>query len=821
LDEQSNQIASLLHKYHVQSGSIVCILLERGIDLIASLLGVLKLNAAFVLIDRDHQPVNRTQLILDDCKASVVLMHEEDQTQFHGPVRVNIEASTEGTVMPTVPSRKASLDDLAYICYTSGSTGTPKGVMISQRALVNLCHGYRDIFDLKSGVHCGQYSSMTFDAAIGEIMPALISGAQLIIMPDTIKTDILALCTFINTHDLHHLFLPTAVYGLIHDYDLPGLKTLIVAGEPLHRMVVKSYRLFNAYGPTENAVCTTLKEVNRDDKITIGQPIANVQTYIVDALLRPVPIGVVGELMIGGKSLAKGYINQPEKTQERFIDSPFQPDEQLFKTGDMCRFLPNGDIEYEGRRDFQVKIRGMRVELDEIDACLQQNSDIKVAASIFDEQHQCIRCFIQPEDFINPAVYDEKSLVRTDWLSELFTHLKLSLPSYMTPSTIDILRVMPLNENGKIDRKALKKLKPQINHVVNEELPTSPIELQLAHLWQEILPIKTIGRQQSFFDLGGHSLMIAELKLKIHHTFAKNPSINDLYRHQTIASQAQWIEQNSIENTTDDILLPLAPDDNKSPVFLIHPINGDAGCYVHLTRRLRPNFSVYALQSAALKLDDERLSIENLAREYIKEIKTIENQQTYTLIGWSMGGIIAFEMAKQLSEEGLTAKVIMLDSYLPDYLTLKRLSHEEHQAILIRLFMQQLQALYGIDFDAEFHLSDFAMQLEEVLSNSMILKIEQDKIMRELQFYQRHHLALMNYQPSKAPVELLFIYCTEMFDLFVPPQKEVIKKYWSQYLDGVPCRIEAIKANHLNLLTPQFLSIQMTIIYEFLGMKIE
>jgi len=423
--------------------------------------------------------------------------------------------------------------DLAYVIYTSGSTGRPKGVPIDHGSLVNLCSWHNRTFTVTPDDHASQFASQCFDASVWEIFPYLVAGACLTIVPSPLRSDIAAINIFFEKYGITIAFLPTQVAELFMDLDNRSLRLLLTGGDKLRRLRSQRYKLVNNYGPTENTVVSTslfLDEKRPDARLPIGRPIDNTRIFILSRWGSDQPVGIAGELWISGPGLARGYLNNPELTAERFISvgannySPLQDNDymRLYKTGDLGRWLDDGNIEFLGRLDFQVKIRGYRIELHEIEAQLLKHPAIKEAVVLAreadgSEKYLCAYLVIDPTKPTDiPAIRD---------------YLAKKLPAYMIPAQFVCLEQLPLNPNGKVDRKALPE--PQINlETASYTAPQDDIEWGLAEIWAEILGVdkKNISTDRNFFEMGGHSLKATRLIARINKHFAVHIPLAEIFK---------------------------------------------------------------------------------------------------------------------------------------------------------------------------------------------------------------------------------------------------------------------------------------------------
>ncbi|MCR8843449.1 amino acid adenylation domain-containing protein [Paenibacillus sp. SC116] len=533
LNEQANRLARTLRAEGVEDNQLVCIMAERSPELIIGILATLKAGGAYVPIDPEY-PLERVHYMLQDSGANVLLLHEHwsERVVFDGKKleleNVNHYHEDDSNLIPVNLS-----DDLAYVIYTSGTTGRPKGVMVEHRSLVNLCNWHQKEYSVSHSDRSTLYAGVGFDASAWEIFPYLLVGASIYVVDSEIRLDPFQLNEFMNRNQISISFLPTQLCEHFMELDNRSLRVLLTGGDRLQRYKPKQYELYNNYGPTENTVVATFCKVDgAGGTIPIGKPIDNCQVYILNSQHQLQPIGVTGELYIAGIGLARGYWNQPELTEERFLANPFVADERMYRTGDLARWLPDGSIVYAGRSDHQVKIRGFRIELGEIEAQLLQHHGVKDSVVIVHElRGEKILC----------AYYSvsEGEEIRVTALKE---QLAAVLPAYMMPLAFMELPQLPLTTNGKIDRKALPL--PELGE--NEEdyaALDGVVEERLAYLWKELLGVERVGAEHNFFEIGGHSLHASVLLSRINKEFNVALPLRVLFEAPTLRDQAERIQK--------------------------------------------------------------------------------------------------------------------------------------------------------------------------------------------------------------------------------------------------------------------------------------
>ncbi|SFJ86785.1 non-ribosomal peptide synthetase, partial [Thermoflavimicrobium dichotomicum] len=537
LNARANQLARVLRDAGVERETIVGIMANRSLDTIVAILAVLKAGGAYLPIDPEY-PDARIQYMLEDSGTSVLLVHkrEEVPAYYVGTWLEIHQADYEYKDKSNLPCIN-EVSDLAYVIYTSGSTGKPKGVMIEHRGVSQFLVMAKT-YGIDQSSRVLQFASLSFDASVQEIFHTLLSGATLVLCRKETLLSESGLKRVLREQAITTVTLPPSLLRTIEYTDLPALTTLVTAGEPCTAEIIRTWgkdRTFiNAYGPTEATVCTTLAlyQDAHFTNVTIGTPILNKHVYIVNEEHQLQPVGVPGELCIGGKGLARGYLHRPELTAERFVENPFIPGERMYKTGDLARWLPDGTIEYLGRIDNQVKIRGYRIELGEIEAKLLELPCVQevVVLAQTDETNETHLCAY--------VVADE------NWnVSEVRLHLSKNVPDYMIPTHFVKLSAMPLTPNGKVDKKALAQIKYKQETGTEYIAPANVIEASLVRIWQEVLGVESISMNDHFFHLGGHSIKGMMLCSRIQQEWEVELTLPDVFRLPTVKEMATYIQQ--------------------------------------------------------------------------------------------------------------------------------------------------------------------------------------------------------------------------------------------------------------------------------------
>lgn len=699
LNERSNQLAHYLVALGVGPEQLIAISLVRSPNMLIAFLGILKAGAAYVPIDPNY-PEARRQYILTDAQVEITLTQSdlvETLAGAQGQIICLDDQAPALAQQPTHnPDRAVSPQQLAYVIYTSGSTGNPKGVMAHHLGLVNYSLALAAALELTAADRMLQFSTMSFDFIVSEVYPTLATGGALVLRSDEMVTSTKAFVDFIADNKVSVIQFTTAFWHeLVSGIDRlgitlpPSLRLVLFGGEKASLALCRQWvekvgdypRLFNAYGPTEATVITTLYDAAAEgydgsEDLPIGRAVRNAQTYVLDENLNPVNPGESGELHIGGPGVTRGYLNLPEKTARVFIESPFQPGDRLYKTGDLVQMDESGLIRFVGRADFQVKIRGFRIELGEIESCLDRYKAIEHRIVIAREDVPGDKRLVA-----YVVIKAGEALDRTD----LKAHLKAGLPDFMMPAAIVEMAELPKNANGKIDRKALPQ-PGQEDAGRSRVLARSPLEEKLVTLWKSVLNIDTVGITDNFFDIGGNSLLVMRLFNELEALFDQRLPLVEIFAAPTIEKMAERLEQvTAVENTTgepkkdkesstrSDSLVPLRVGTVYPPLFLVHDVDGDTALYLHLARRLERDRTLYAIKPQRLWQrmdcsDDAPLAhsrVAEFAQHCAAQIRLVQPTGPYLVGGLCAGGVIAFETARQLEAIGEKVVLTLMDAPAP------------------------------------------------------------------------------------------------------------------------------------------------------------
>jgi amino acid adenylation domain-containing protein len=654
LNEQANRLAGYLRDLGVGPEVPVAICAARSIELVVGVLATLKAGGAYVPLDPAY-PRGRLSYMLQDSGALVLLhalvaaevglgLQEGIGTAL---VRVDLSADVAQWASRSGESLNrqhggARSQNLANVIYTSGSTGQPKGVMVEHRNVCNLISWHCEEFRLGEGRRSAMTAGVGFDASTWEIWPGLCSGGTLVLAPAGLSEDPAGLLHWWQAQalDVSFLVTPLAELAFREGWINPGLEYLLVGGDRLRQLPVQPrLSVVNNYGPTETTVVASSGRLSAAEPILhIGRPIGNTRIYVLDEHGEPVPLGVKGELYIGGAGVARGYLNRPELTAERFVKDPFsaEADARMYRTGDLGRYREDGNLEYLGRSDHQVKLRGYRIELGEIEGCLQKQPGIREAVVLVRENE------LGEKRLVAYVVSESGSLE----VGELREGLSRSLPQYMLPAAYVQLERMPLTANGKVDRGALPAPEGAVFAQREYEEPQGEVEEKLAQIWSQLLGVERVGRQDHFFELGGHSLLIA-------------PMIDRL-RQVSLQIDLRTVFDTPILHRIAGRLYPLDPlvsshlvairsKGSRRPLFFMHDPSGEVLPYELLSRHLDGDQPVYGLR--ATHDDAGPITNEALAERYVRVIRSVQPHGPYRVAGWSGGGLIAYEMARQLLSE--------------------------------------------------------------------------------------------------------------------------------------------------------------------------
>ena len=669
LNHRANRLAHYLKKYSVGPDVLVGICLDRSIEMIVGMVAVLKAGGAYLPIEATY-PRERLTFMLADSGTPVLLTQQRLVAGLPKPANAlcldsdwELIARESRRNLPRV----GTPENLAYVIYTSGSTGSPKGVAVPHRAVNRLVLNTNYI-QLSSDDRVAQVSTASFDAATFEIWGALLNGATLVGITRDVTLSPKDFARELREQNISAMFLTAALFNQLAA-EVPDafatVRTMMFggeAGDPKSVALVLQnrppQRLVNGYGPTENttfSACYEVRSMAEDaHTVPIGRPISNSQCYILDAQMNPMPVGVPGELHVGGDGLARGYWNRPQLTEQKFIPNPFREGELIYKTGDLARWLPDGNIEFLGRLDEQVKIRGFRVELGEIECVLSRHPAVR----------ECVASMRKDQTGRDRLVaYYVCSGKRAPSFDDLHRFLKERLPEHMVPATFVLLEAIPLTPNGKVDRKSLPDPGTGRSLVEGLATPRDAVELKLTEIWESVLDVHPIGIEDKFFDLGGHSLLAVKLIAQMEKVFGRRLRVATVFQSPTIEQLAAVIREEIQEGSAlaGTSIVEIQSRGARPPLFLVHGAGGGMFWgYVNLSRHLGDDQPVYGLKSRGLDGGEELGSIEEMAAQYVADIRAMQPRGPYHLGGYCFGGNVALEMARQLRAHGEEVALLAL-----------------------------------------------------------------------------------------------------------------------------------------------------------------
>ncbi len=670
LNRRANQLAHRLIAAGVRPESAVAVLVDRSVDLLVGTLAVLKCGAAYVPVP-EGVPTARVRMIMEETGAGVLLTDSA-----HGPVEVVRDLRAEGVQLVSVddpvdsdvsvedPGVRVGPDALMYVMFTSGSTGRPKGVGVTHRNVVRLV--FNRCWDPENHRRMLVHSAYGFDASTYEMWVPLLTGAQLVVAEGD-GADVRHLSEVIARYDVTAAYFTAGLFAIMADEWLDALGLLrevwtggdIISPATMTRVLehCPDTVVVHSYGPTETTFASSYQRIEISQRVLdgglhLGRPLDNNRLYVLDERLRPVPLGGSGELYIAGEQLARGYVGRAGLTAERFVADPFGPGgERMYRTGDLVSWSSDGRLRFIGRMDSQVKLRGFRIEPVEIEAVLGSRPEVGQVAVIVRED--------RPGDK-RLVAYLVPETGRTIDLAAVRADAALALPEYMVPSAFVLLDQLPLTTNGKLDRRALPA--PELDLNSEGRGPRNPWEQILCGIFAEVLGVERVGIDDSFFDLGGHSLLAVRLVSRMRSVMGIERNVRDVFQAPTVAGLI-GVQESGGE--AFEVLLPLRRDGAERPLFCVHPGMGMSWSYAGLTQHLGGAQPVYGLQTRGLAEPGYRAaSIEEMAADYLEEIRRVQPQGPYRLLGWSFGGVVAHAMATTLQSAGEEVELLaLMDSY--------------------------------------------------------------------------------------------------------------------------------------------------------------
>ena len=793
LNARANRLAHRLIERGVQPGDRIAVRLARSIELVCAQLAVIKAGAAYVPID-PQLPAARQAWIADDSGACLMLTDAIGDEEIPQLTVEDREAEDHNGN----PALRVSSGATAYIMYTSGSTGTPKGVMTPHQGITRLVRNNRyAAFDADDRIAFA--ANPAFDASTMEVWAALLNGGALVVIAPEVMMEAERLAAELQRHRITTLFLTTALFNqYVHSISgaLAQLKYLISGGEKedpgaYARLLQERgpVHLIHAYGPTETTTFATTARIERAEgeaRLPIGKPIGNTRAYLLDARGRPVPMGAVGELHIGGVGVALGYLNRPELTAQRFLSDPFNPvgGGRMYRTGDLARYLPDGSLEYQGRCDQQIKLRGFRIEPGEI--------EVQLAASPWVREAVVQVCSTEHHPRLVAWIVPTADVDRSALQGQLRAYLSERLPEYMVPSAYVWLDALPLTANGKLDRRALPE--PERAAVGTREYvaPQGETETTLARVWCELLEIGQIGRHDNFFELGGHSLLAVRLSSQLRQQGITLP-VQAIFNHPILAELAERIDCRTAEAPMRKAV-PARSSGSRPPLFFVPTGFGDHSYVFELAKEIDKTFPVYAVPWPAM--EEKPATMSDMAASAVALIREVQPQGPYHLAGYSSGGVLAYAIAEQLQSAGEAVAFLgLIDTLRP-----VEAMHSPVQLLLNWVestqerpdpqFCQQLAELPLPEAIAAVQRAGIKTQREEVADEAAL-------------WQQRHHYAKLVEATLVQPASLkIHLFKAKQEQVSVNSQNAQFQAYWQRIKQAGYCREDASALGWDKLLPP-------------------
>lgn len=686
LNRRANRLAHHLMAKGVQRDSLVGLCAERNLEMLVGVLGILKAGGAYVPLDPGY-PEERLAFMIEDAGLEILLVQEDLAAAL--PVseatQLPLESDAYAQESDQNPVLERDLRQLAYVMFTSGSTGRPKGVCVEQRSVLRLVKD-PNFMQLGPEDVLLHFAPISFDASTLEVWGALLNGGSMVVYPPS-EPSLEALGAVLREHEVSAAWLTSGLFSLMVDHrleDLAGLEQLLAGGDVLpvpqvNRVLreLPGLRLINGYGPTENTTFACCHQISEHGEVKgavpIGRPISDTRVYLLGAGMQPQPIGVPGDLYLGGDGVARGYLRRPELSAEKFLADPFsaEPDARLYVTGDRARWLPDGTLEFLGRADGQVKVRGFRIELGEIESRLAEWPGLRECCVIVRED--------QPGDkrVVAYSVFDGAAPAPSS--QELREFLRARVPDYMLPAHFVALGALPLAPTGKIDRQALPSPDPSQDVEAEFAAPGNETERKMALLWQEVLGVSRIGVHDNFFELGGNSLLSTQLMSRLRKEFDSELPLRALFQDPTIQGLATHlagrlasdVAARGYADVHDRCLIPLQAKGWRRPLFLVSGAHAHEDGFLRFVGSLMPHMPkdqpIYGFKARGLDgVSAPHGSAEEMAAAYLAEMRELQPEGPYLLLGNCVGGIVAFEMAQQLRAAGQEVGMLaLLDTTAP------------------------------------------------------------------------------------------------------------------------------------------------------------
>ncbi len=821
LNQKSNQLArEIRRRYEDQWGesllpnTLIAICLDRGLEMVIGILGVLKAGACYVPIDPNY-PRDRIDFILADTNTPLLLTQSglsEGRLSYLSKKQillVDLGASFYKKATPENLSIVIQPENLCYVIYTSGTTGKPKGVMIAHSSIYNTIISVNSLYDNHQSTT--SFTSYVFDVSVSEIFCSLTSGLMLHILSDNLRKDFKALSQFINTYKIELLYVPPVVLGQLSKVTYTYLKTIIYAGEPCDANTLDYWTskvdLYNFYGPTESSIYATCKKMTYTSS-EIGKPIANMKTYVLDRFENPIAVGIIGELYISGAGVAQGYLNREDLTRERFINNPFASEQdkqkgytRMYKTGDLVRWLPDGNIEYIGRNDDQVKIRGYRIELQEIEVALSSIKDIAQSCVVVKERvtdggiHKyLVGYYVLTNDYND---------IDSEDLSE---KLSQKLPAYMIPDVFVEMETFPLTINGKLDKRSLPD--PQFNATQSYVAPQTVLEKALCDIWASVIGLERVGVTDHFFKIGGNSILAMQLVYQINKALKSDIKVQVLFQFPTIQSLTKVLKKGA-ESYVSFGLIKLSSKSystQRETLFSVPGTGGTAASFFEMSRFLEEQYIIYGFDTFELVANSNMPdSIPLIAEQNITAMQAVNPSGPYRLCGYSFGAAVVYEMAIQLQRQGYEiASLYIIDGFpfRPEGKTID-ITFTDILLEIVRSFYQNSsdQIVNYLTLEDLNNLSEIEQlnRVYELLSthNSWINKSDFNRFVAA----SKRQIEMLNqYTPNYPDILTCFVHLFRIND--ANNNKDVPEDYGWQTVSNKNITINYIDGTHMNLLSP-------------------
>ncbi|MFD1830372.1 amino acid adenylation domain-containing protein [Streptomyces desertarenae] len=846
LDAAADRAARRLRAIGAEPGSRIGIAMERSPEAVAVMLGVLRAGAVAVPLDTDY-PQERIAAMLRQARPFAVVAHTARARALPGLQDVRLMVTAEGLldgsgpVGEPSPHPRINPEDIAYLLFTSGSTGRPKGVEMPHRSLAGLVAWQNDVPSGVVGGVTAQYAPMSFDVSFQEVFSTLCGGGTLLIVPEDERRDMPALLRLLDREGVQRLYLPYVALQQFAEAAqalgiVPGaLRALISSGEQLRITdeirslcaALPGIVLENQYGPTESHVVTR-HPMTGDPALfpalpPIGRAVDGADVLVLDERMRPVPVGVKGEIHLGGACLARGYAEMPELTDERFVPRPGAPGERLYRTGDLGFTLPDGSVVCVGRSDAQVKVRGFRVEPAEVELAITRFGTEHpglAEAAVVARRREGGDSFLAAFLVGDPERVDQEQLVR---------YLRSVLPDYMVPSHVEWLPALPLTPSGKRDDKALRERPLTVPDSAGATAPRDEYEKALAELLGEVLHLPAVGVHDNIFDLGGTSLTAMRLVVLIEQRYGVGIPLSEFVAAPTVAELAARLRGDGAVAAFDS-LVPIRPHGDRRPVFFVHPMGGNVLCYVRFARHLPDGLPFYAFQAAGVDPGTEPLrSVEEIAAGYVARMRSVQPVGPYVVGGWSFGGFVAFEMARQLRAAGEEVeRLILLDTTA---LNPGRRLRTDDDALLGWFFWELLWLRRGGDSPLEL-IPDELTTLEERFDFIARLAVDEGVlpagstgavVRRLFHVYEANWRAAFAYRPEVVDQDMVLVHASEPLPEVLESMHTAIESMhrdpangWRERTSGELTVID-VPGDHLTIMEEPHIAHVVRVVTELIG----